>query len=137
MTTDKSTTASTEIEKINLRLQSLEEEKSRLLSRMAELEATAPELAVRPSALSTKEKVALFQELFIGRDDIYALRWENKAGKDGYAVACHNEWQAGLCNKPKIKCGECSNKAFKSLDTKAIYDHLSGKRCMDSTSPPQ
>ena len=109
-------------------MQSLEEEKSRLLSRKAELEATTPELAVRSSTLSTKEIVALFQELFIGRDDIYALRWENKAGKNGYAVACHNEWQAGLCNKPKIKCGECSNKAFKSLDTKAIYDHLSGKQ---------
>lgn len=128
MTTDNPTKTSAEIEKINLRLQALEEERSRLLSRKAELEFAAPELAVRPTTLSTKEKVALFQELFVGRDDIFALRWENNAGKSGYAVACYNEWQAELCNKPKIKCGECSNKAFKTLDTNAIYDHLSGKQ---------
>ncbi|NNE64226.1 MAG: DNA helicase, partial [Gammaproteobacteria bacterium] len=128
MATDNLSNTSAEIEKINLRLQALEEEKSRLLSQKAELESATPELTVRPTTLSTKEKVALFQELFVGRDDIFAIRWENNAGKSGYALACHNEWQAGLCNKPKIKCGECSNKAFKSLDTRAIYNHLSGKQ---------
>jgi hypothetical protein len=128
VTTDNLINTSAEIEKIDLRLQALEEEKSRLLSRKTELESATTELAVRPITLSTKEKVALFQELFVGRDDIFALRWENKAGKSGYALACHNEWQAGLCNKPKIKCGECSSKAFKTLDVNAIYDHLSGKQ---------
>lgn len=128
MTTDNLTNTSAEIEKIDLRLQALEEEKSRLLSRKTELESATTELAARPTTLSAKEKVALFQKLFGGRDDIFALRWENKAGKSGYALACHNEWHAGLCNKPRIKCGECSNKAFKTLDVNAIYGHLSGKQ---------
>ena len=46
---------------------------------------------------------------FRGRDDIYAHRWQNKQGRSGYSVACHNEWRQGLCNKPKVKCMECVN----------------------------
>lgn len=74
MTTDNLTNTSAEIEKIDLRLQALEEEKSRLLSRKTELESATTELAARPTTLSAKEKVALFQKLFGGRDDIFALR---------------------------------------------------------------
>jgi hypothetical protein len=75
VTTDNLTNTSAEIEKIDLRLQALEEEKSRLLSRKTELEESATtELAARPTTLSAKEKVALFQKLFGGRDDIFALR---------------------------------------------------------------
>ena len=28
--------------------------------------------------------------LFRDRDDIYAHRWQNKQGRSGYSVACHN-----------------------------------------------
>ena len=90
MTTDNLTNTSAEIEKIDLRLQALEEEKSRLLSRKTELESATTELVVRPTTLSTKEKVDLFQKLFGGRDDIFAPRWENNAGKSGYALACQS-----------------------------------------------
>ena len=57
MTTDNLANTSAEIEKIDLRLQALEEEKSRLLSRKTELESATTELAVRPTTLSAKEKV--------------------------------------------------------------------------------
>ena len=40
----------------------------------------------------TSEKVALFRSLFRGREDIYPLRWESKAGRSGYSPACANEW---------------------------------------------
>ncbi len=115
-----------EIESINERLHTLEEERSRLLSRKAELESTTSDLIVTSSTLAPKAKVALFQKFFTGRDDIYAFRWENNAGKTGYAIACRNEWQSGLCNKPKIKCSDCTNKSFRALEPKTIYDHLSG-----------
>ena len=126
MITDGPSNTSREIESINQRLQVLEEEKSRLVSRKTRLESTAPNLIAASSTLSSKDKVTLFQKFFVGRDDIYAFRWENNAGRSGYAVVCHNEWQPGLCNKPKIKCSECTNKAYKTLEPKAIYDHLSG-----------
>lgn len=64
-----------------------------------------------PSKLSTSEKVALFRRLFRGRTDVYPIRWEGKtSGKTGYAPACANEWRTGVCEKPRIKCGDCSNR---------------------------
>ena len=36
------------------------------------------------SALAPKAKRELFQKFFVGRDDVYAFRWENHAGKAGY-----------------------------------------------------
>ena len=61
------------------------------------------------SSLTTAEKVALFQRLFRGRTDVYPVRWESKtSGKSGYAPACGNEWRAGVCEKPRIKCGDCN-----------------------------
>ena len=37
------------------------------------------------SALSTDQKVTLFRRLFLGRTDVYPVRWESKAGKTGCA----------------------------------------------------
>jgi hypothetical protein len=64
-----------------------------------------------PSALNTDQKVALFRRLFRGRTDVYPVRWESKAGKTGYAPACANEWRAGICEKPRIKCSDCGHGA--------------------------
>ncbi len=57
--------------------------------------------------LTVSQKIALFRRLFQARDDVYALRWENKKGKAGYSPACANEWDRRVCRKPKIKCSEC------------------------------
>jgi superfamily II DNA or RNA helicase len=82
-----------------------------------------------PSSLSTAEKVALFRRLFRGRTDVYPVRWESKtSGKSGYAPACANEWRAGVCEKPRIKCGDCGNRLLVPLSDAVIYDHLAGKQ---------
>ncbi len=81
-----------------------------------------------PSRLSTDEKVVLFRRLFRGRTDVYPIRWESKAtAKSGYAPACANEWRAGVCEKPRIKCGDCSNRLLIPLSDAVIYDHLAGE----------
>jgi len=81
-----------------------------------------------PSRLSTAEKVALFRRLFRGRTDVYPVRWEGKtSGKSGYTPACANEWRAGVCEKPRIKCGNCSNRRLSPLSDAVIYDHLAGE----------
>ena len=86
--------------------------------------AREPEL----SRISTAEKVALFRRLFRGRTDVYPIRWEGKtSGKSGYAPACANEWRAGVCEKPRIKCGDCSNRLLIPLTDAVIYDHLAGE----------
>jgi len=73
------------------------------------------------------EKLALFRRLFCGRDDVFARRWENtKTGKSGYQPACGNEWAHGLCNKPKIKCGECPNQSWVPFTDEVILNHLRG-----------
>lgn len=87
--------------------------------------ATPP---AEPSRLSTDEKVALFRRLFRGRTDVYPVRWESKStGKSGYAPACANEWRAGVCEKPRIKCGDCSNRLLIPLSDAVIYNHLAGE----------
>jgi superfamily II DNA or RNA helicase len=84
-----------------------------------------------PSKLNTDEKIALFRRLFQGRSDIYPARWESKStGKSGYAPVCANEWRSGICEKPRIKCSECSHRQFIPLADAVIYDHLAGKQSL-------
>ena len=83
---------------------------------------------VEPARLSTEEKVSLFRRLFRGRTDAYPVRWESKTtGQSGYAPACANEWRAGVCEKPRIKCGDCANRLLIPLSDAVIYDHLAGE----------
>ena len=83
---------------------------------------------IKPSPFSTAEKVALFRRLFQGRTDIYPLRWASKStGKAGYSPACGNEWRPGICQKPRIKCSDCSHRLFLPLSDAVLYDHLAGK----------
>ncbi|KVW95467.1 TOTE conflict system archaeo-eukaryotic primase domain-containing protein [Thiobacillus denitrificans] len=92
-------------------------------------EPVAPVAKQESSRLSAAEKVALFRGLFRGRTDIYPIRWESKTtGRTGYAPACGNEWLAGVCEKPRIKCGECNNRLLIPLSDTVIYEHLTGKR---------
>lgn len=85
-------------------------------------------MASEPSRFSTAEKVALFRRLFRGRTDVYPVRWESKStGKAGYAPACANEWRAGVCEKPRIKCADCDKRLLIPLSDSVIYAHLAGK----------
>ena len=73
-------------------------------------------------------KIALFRSLFRGREDVYPRRFESKkTGRAGYAPACGNEWVRGICEKPRIKCGDCSCRAFLPVTDEIIRWHLSGK----------
>ena len=117
-----------EIESINHKLAELELEKKALIEKREALLQQSSNPQVATTELSANQKVALFQKLFRGRSDIFANRWESSKGRSGYSVACDNEWVKGVCNKPKIKCSECSNRKYKILNDQIIYDHLSGKQ---------
>ena len=76
---------------------------------------------------SQDEKIKLFRSLFRGREDVFPRRFENsKTGKSGYAPVCRNEWQAGICQKPKIACQECNSRAFVQVNDEIIRNHLKG-----------
>src|SRR5574337_487441 len=94
--------------------------------------STSPAISHAPkvvaTSLSTTQKVELFRSLFHGRQDVFPVRWESKtSGKSGYAPACENEWVAGVCEKPRIKCSDCEHRALAPVTDPVIYDHLAGK----------
>lgn len=115
-----------EIGRIDLRVTELDTEREQLLQRKQQLLNQKNSVQTQ-TLLTTKQKVSVFKNLFRGRSDIYATRWQNKQGRSGYSVACHNEWVQGVCNKPKIKCSECPKREFKALNEEALYNHLVGK----------
>jgi superfamily II DNA or RNA helicase len=64
---------------------------------------------------SAAEKVALMRRLFRGRDDVYAVRWENdRTGKSGYVPAVAGGWTGH------------GSKAYLPLSDEAIERHLPG-----------
>lgn len=75
----------------------------------------------------SKDKIALFRNLFRGREDVYPLRWERKDGRFGYSPACALEWKRPLCGKPRLKCGECENRKLLPVTDEVIHNHLTGK----------
>lgn len=116
-------------------LSAIDQKISALKSELALLENKRRQLIASKSiessdfcnTMSPELKIELFQRYFRGNSRCYAIRWQNKQGRSGYSLACNNEWQQGICNKPKVKCLECPNQSFKPLDETVIYDHLSGK----------
>ena len=73
-------------------------------------------------------KIELFRSLFCGRKDVYPRRFESrKTGKAGYQPACANEWIRGVCEKPKIKCADCTNRRLLLVTDEVIRWHLSGR----------
>ncbi len=80
---------------------------------------------------TSAEKVRLFRSLFRGRADVFPTRFvSKKTGKPGYAPACANKFVRGVCDLPRIKCGECPNQAFHAVDDRAVLNHLKGRHVM-------
>ena len=74
-----------------------------------------------------EEKIALFRSLFRGREDVYPRRFESvKTGKAGYSPVCGNEWVRGVCEKPRIKCGDCAHQRWLPVTDEVVRWHLSG-----------
>ncbi len=75
-----------------------------------------------------EQKIALFRSLFRGRGDVYPRRFESRtSGKTGYSPVCWNEWVAGICEKPRVKCAGCQHRKFLPVTDDVIHKHLVGK----------
>ena len=93
-------------------LLSLSQETQTILTRGA----PEPPPASTDSPASADEKIALVRRLFGGRDDVYALRWENaRTGKSGYVPAVVSGWSR---HGPKT---------YLPLTDEAIEQHLRGR----------
>ncbi|MCA3902066.1 DEAD/DEAH box helicase [Vibrio vulnificus] len=108
------------IHELKKELAQLEQQKQRLLTQ----EAIDKEAACE---MSPQQKLSIYKSYFKGNTQCYAHRWQNQQGRSGYAIACENEWHQGVCGKPKVKCLECPNQAFKPLGDDVMYAHLTGK----------
>lgn len=114
---DSNSNISEQIRNIDIQLEKLEKNRAQLLQEKSQLEKQlcAPDKD-NQNKFSSKQKINIFTSLFKGRADVFASRWENKHGKCGYSVACHNEWVKGICEKPRIKCSYCPKRKYKALD---------------------
>ncbi len=121
-----------EIAQTQERLVELDRLRNDAAARLNELHRLRAPRAVEAAAnngggRSPASKVQLFRDLFSGREDVFAVRWENRArGRAGYAPRCGHEWEPGVCGKPKVRCGACSNQAFVALDDRELLAHLRG-----------
>ena len=86
-----------DINSIDLRVAELDAEREALLQRRQYL-LSLPNIQKNHSILTTDQKVFLFDHLFKGRRDVYATRWQNTKDRNGYSVACNNEWVQNICS---------------------------------------
>jgi hypothetical protein len=71
-------------------------------------------------------RIALFRDLFRGRDDVYPRRFQSlKTDNSGYQPACANEWVRDLCDKRRVRCAECPNRRFFPVTDETVFWHLS------------
>ncbi len=128
---------------LRAQLAALEEQCLALKRRIERLErpAAPPSTPISPAEVTaaspSAQKVVLFRKLFSGRTDVFPVRWENSGtGRSGYAPACRNEWVRGVCDKPRVKCGECPNQAFIPVSDDIIASHLRGKAAAGRVNAP-
>lgn len=70
-------------------------------------------------ASAVQDKIALFRSLFRGREDVYAVRWENeRSGKKGYKPASDDPWSPRK-DQPRT---------YLPLTDEVVRDHLAGAK---------
>ena len=83
-------------------------------------EVSAPERAAR--------RIALYQSLFRGREDVYAVRWENPDGRSGYAPKADRDWKAYLSAEDSDrKKVDRQTRTFRPLTDAVVRGHLLGE----------
>ena len=77
------------------------------------------------------QKLALFRELFHGREGVYAHGYPKRDGTIAYAPACENEctrrcprWNG---SNRGMRCAKCSNREFMPLSDTTLLKHFKGE----------
>jgi hypothetical protein len=77
--------------------------------------------------LKAEQRIALFRSLFHGRDDVYAVRWENTDGRSGYMPRADRDWNAYLRAKDEDRRKiDRQTRKFRSLTDEVVRGHLVG-----------
>jgi len=115
-----------ELRAARARLVALDRERTELREIIVRLERET----AGPHVATAEGRVALFTSLFRGRPDVFAIRWQSRTqpGRSGWAPRCDNEWQPGLCQKPRVKCAACDHRRFVPLSEAEVRKHLEGRQ---------
>ena len=78
--------------------------------------------------LTPQQKISLFYDLFKGRGDTFAERWESfyDPQKAGYSPICIK--RSGECQRPYSLCKNCPDKRYKPFTPKDVEQHLLGNK---------
>ncbi len=118
-----------QMRQMQYRIAVLEQENQRLRELLAQ-HGIVDTLPIH-SELVTQKHAQLLYALFRGRKDVFSRRSINKDGHGVYYPACDNFWKAELCPKrdgKKVKCMECSNRAWTPLNQRVLLSHLQGRK---------
>src|SRR5713226_7014103 len=119
-----------ELDKALAELVALREENSQLKLSLAARglpDPAQPPAAVRPGRatdMSQAEKVQLFRSLFRGRDDVFAVRWEARDGRSGFAPANRYDAMRGAW---RMRVPDGVTHEHVPISDAIIRDHLMGR----------
>ncbi len=128
-TDDEKNKLESKIENLDKQIAFLQELKEQHFARIRSLNSERKTSSPSPSHHNQiQDNILLYKQYFRGQENVYARLWINqRSHKKGYSPACKNEWVRTLCEKPVVKCSECSHQAFLPLDEIAIRRHIEGK----------
>lgn len=74
------------------------------------------------------ELIRHLKNLFVGRLDVCAKRWQKADGHAGYAPICQNEWNNAVCKKSTRTgdCGDCAHREYSQVDDGLLEKHING-----------
>ena len=79
------------------------------------------------SCLESRTTNRIVPSLFHGRDDVYAVRWENTDGRSGYMPKADRDWKAYFRAKDEDrKKVDRQTRKFRPLTDEVVRGHLVG-----------
>ena len=85
--------------------------------------------ARKPGVATAAQRIALFRSLFRGREDIYAIRWENNDGRSGYMPKADRDWKSYLSAKDEDrKKVDRLTRTYRPITDDVVHGHLVGEQ---------
>ena len=87
------------------------------------------ESVATPARLFTEEeKIGIFRSLFLGREDVYPIRWERADGRKGYSPRGERDWLAYNAARPEDRERiDRETKTYLPLTDQVVRAHLKGE----------
>lgn len=81
-----------------------------------------------PVVATAEQRIVLFRSLFRGREDVYAIRWENADGRSGYMPKADRDWKSYLsATAEDRKKVDRLTRTYRPLNDDVVRAHLVGE----------